>query len=494
MKIVHTDLLTSPPASETEKLWIYNGLDCCVTQEVFEKIEPELGNVCRPIYEFEKSLQGPVLDMKLRGVRVDLARRDQVVRDLTTEISRIETNFHRILREGLDHPPINWASPAQVKDLFYERLRLPPTIRMGKVTVDRKALERLQSYFIAQPLVSHILTLRDLSKEVGVLRSEIDPDGRFRTSYNIAGTDTGRFSSNISDFGTGNNSQNIDPRIRPIFIADEGMKFAYVDLEQAESRLVGAIEWNLFEDPTYLDACEGGDLHTAVSKMVWPKLAWTGDPKRDKVVANQLFYRHYSYRDGSKKLGHASNYKGTPPTVAERTGIELRLVKEFQPRYFAAFPAHRRWHDHVAATLAEDGCLISLMGRRRHFFGRLNDPETIRAAVAYDPQGSVGDILNRGMLQVWRAGLCQLLFQIHDAILIQYPEAEEDVILPQVLKAILVPVSLRGGRTLVIPSEAKVGWNWGEWSETNPAGLKKYEGNDARRRPETPGLLDRQFR
>ena len=45
MKATRTDLLRpGEPKSETERLWIYNGLDCCVTLEVLEAILPQLDN------------------------------------------------------------------------------------------------------------------------------------------------------------------------------------------------------------------------------------------------------------------------------------------------------------------------------------------------------------------------------------------------------------------------------------------------------------------
>ena len=44
-----------------------------------------------------------------------------------------------------------------------------------------------------------------------------------------------------------------------MFIADPGMKMANFDAEQGESRVVGAIEWNLFKRGGYLDACERED-------------------------------------------------------------------------------------------------------------------------------------------------------------------------------------------------------------------------------------------
>ena len=220
-----------------------------------------------------------------------------------------------------------------------------------------------------------------------------------------------------------------------VFVADPGMKFAYIDLEQAESRLVGAIEWNLFHDGTYLDACESGDLHTTVCRLAWgDQLKWTDDIKANRAFAEQPFYRQHSYRHMAKVLGHGTNYNGQPYTMAQHTKLDQKLIANFQLRYFAAFTAHKRWHAAVAETLRRDGFLVSLSGRRRWFFGRRDDDATIREAIAYDPQGSVGDILNRGMLQVWRTKKVQVLLQIHDAILIQYPEDRENEIVPAMLE------------------------------------------------------------
>ena len=264
------------------------------------------------------------------------------------------------------------------------------------------------------------------------------------------------------------------------------MKFAYIDLEQAESRLVGAIEWNLFHDGTYLDAAESGDLHTAVCRLAWEALPWTGDLSADRRTAEQPFYRQHSYRHMAKVLGHGTNYNGQPWTMAKHTKLEQPIIKAFQEKYFTAFPAHKLWHTQVASDLFRDGYLVSLSGRRRWFFGRRTDSATIREAIAFDPQGSVGDALNQGMLQVWRLGIAELLLQVHDAILIQYDEQREAEIVPRVLDAIIVPMALRHGRTLTIPADARVGWNWSNASEDNPDGLVAYRGADTRTRRTNP--------
>ena len=498
MKVVKTHELSpsTMPQSETEKLWIYNGLDCCVTNEVLHIIKPQLSNQTRPTYEFSKALQAPVLEMRWHGVAVDFELRDKAIKEYNEISDRLSKQLNRIVAEGIGITEgVNYASPKQLITLFYERLQLPPVKRRSYVdgeyryvpTVNRTALEQLANHFLALPLVLYILRLRDLQKKVSVLRTDIDPDGRMRTSYNIAGTSTGRFSSSLSDFGTGTNLQNIENRLRSVFVADRGKKFAYVDLEQAESRLVGAIEWNLFHDGTYLDTCESGDLHTNVCKLAWgDQLKWTGDIGLDKAIADQPFYRQHSFRHMAKVLGHGTNYNGQPHTMAEHTKLDARLIAEFQDKYFKAFPCHKRWHEKVAQQIRRDGYLDTVTGRRRWFFGKRTDPDTIRQAIAYDPQGSVGDILNRGMLQVWRENICQLLLQIHDAILIQYPEDQEDQIIPRVMDLLKVPIELNYGRTLVIPCEAKVGWNWASYSEENIDGLTKWYGADQRKRKRPP--------
>ena len=497
MKIIQTADLTPEglaKMTETEKLHIYNGLDCCVTYEVLDALLPQLDNQTTSTYQFSRELQGPALDMRLRGVLVDGEQKERVISDFQERIAELEDSLERIAIEGLDIFGFNWRSNADIQTLFYDRLKIPVIRKQGRPTVNREALEKMEAYFIARPIVAHLILLRELAKKIGVLRTEIDPDGRMRTSYNIAGTNTGRFSSSYTEYGTGTNLQNIEEALRRVFIADPGMKMAYLDEPQGESRMVGAITWNLFKDGRYLDACESGDLHTNVAKLCWPGLPWTGDPTADRKLAEQPYYRHYDYRFMCKKIGHGTNYYGQPRALAQQAKIEVRPIEEFQPKYFAAFPAIPRWHEWTKETLIREGNLTTLTGRRRWFFGRRDEDETLRKAIAYNPQGSLGDILNRGMLTVWRANDCQLLMQIHDAILIQYPEEQEDEILPKVHQQLIQRLELQHGRTLTMVPDITHGWNWGKYDKAkNPDGLKPYSAGDQRRRTPKIDILDRVF-
>lgn len=492
MKIIHT--ATDDPSifTDFEKEMIYNGLDCCVTRDVFDAIHPQLDEHTEATYAFSKALQGPTLEMRCRGVLVDQARKSEVIDEFFEKIDQLEGQLERIVLDGVGLPTFNWRSPPDLRRLLYDELGIPPVRKGGRVTTDRGAREKLEAYPIAQQIVRHINIMSDLAKKISVLKTEIDPDGRIRTSYNIAGTSTGRFSSSFSEFGTGGNLQNVEESLRSIFISDPGYKFAKCDAKSGESFIVGAIEWNLFDDPLYLEACESGDPHTAVARICWPALPWTADLKRDKDIAEQPYYRHYTYRFMCKKLGHGSNYGGQPPTLASQSKLPIGVVRDFQPKYFRAFPSHQRWQASVDNTLRSTGYLVSLLGRKRWFFGRRSDPSTLREAIAYDPQSSLADIVNRAMLHIWRKRIAIISMHDHDALTFMYPEADESTVIPLLMNNLIQEVPLKNGRVLRIPYDCKTGWNKGDWNaKTNPDGLKNYVGKDERKRTPPVGLLDR---
>lgn len=511
VKIIDTSTLTQRQSlTINEREWIYNGLDCCVTQEVLEEIRPQLDDTTSKTYDFSRALQAPVFEMSIRGLLVDQTKRAQTLVKFKQQIDQVSKQLNTILKEGVG-VEINWRSPVQLKSLMYDVLGLPPVRKRnarGKMapTVNREALEKLSTYFYAEPICNHLLKLRDLDKKRGFLETKIDSDGKMRANFNIAGTNTGRFSSSMSDFGTGTNQQNVDRDLRYVFVADPGMKFANLDLEQADARNVGAICWNLFLESrgpefagAYLDACESGDLHTTVCRMAWDNLDWGDDPEGWRAIADQIAYRNLSYRDLAKKLGHGTNYYGTPRTMAKHTKVQTKIIEEFQRKYFQAFPAigsfvHRdneaNWHSRVKKELKEFGTLTTLFGRRRKFFGRYNDDATLREAIAYSPQSMTAEEINLGILRLWKAHRVQMLLQVHDSILIQYPEELEDEIIPWALTQLRTELTLAGGRKFSVPTEAKVGWNYGDFDYKepgkNPDGLIKWKGHDERERIQFP--------
>lgn len=494
-RIIKTHEVTPDKLKPDERESVYNGLDCCVTLEVLDALLPQLDNLTSDTYAFSRSLQGPVLEMRLRGVRVDSVRKAQVIDEYYNRLDRIEQNLERVVREGIGFFGFNWRSNDDLKALFYDKLGIPVIRKQGRPTVDRSALEKLEAYIVARLIVRHLISLRELGKKIQVLKTDIDPDGRYRTSYNIAGTSTFRFSSSFSEFGTGGNLQNVEENLRSMFIADEGMKMFSIDAAQIQSRVVGAIEWNLFKDGRYLDACESGDLHTTVARMCWTDLPWTGDLDHDRELAERPYYRHYDRRFMCKKIGHGTNFMGKPYTISQQTKIEQSLIEQFQPKYFTAFPAHTEYHNWIKDTIRSVGVITGITGRRRYFMGRRDSEDTFREAVAFDPQASESVIVNTGMLNIWRhLPQVQLLMQGHDAIIGQYLEEQEDELIPQILKIVQHPVELLHNRTLLVPYDCNTGWNFGKFhGEKNPDGLKSYRGKDQRRRTPPVSFLDRKL-
>jgi DNA polymerase I-like protein with 3'-5' exonuclease and polymerase domains len=263
----------------------------------------------------------------------------------------------------------------------------------------------------------------------------------------------------------------------------------YIDGEQAESRVVAYLSG----DENYIRACEEGDLHTTVATMVWPEKSWSADQKENRVLANEIFYRNFSYRDLSKRGGHGTNYRGKARTMAMHLHVDTKLIEEFQARYFAAFPGIGRWHHTVAEELQTKGYLTTPLGRTRYFLNRLWDDDTLKEAIAFLPQSTIGEIINEGLYRVWRdldapgasnPDYVQCLAQIHDAILVQWPDIgdeHESHIISLLKSKMEVPIPING-RTLIIPANCEgTGWNWRKYDqERNPQGLKKWTGHDTR--------------
>jgi DNA polymerase I-like protein with 3'-5' exonuclease and polymerase domains len=496
-KIINTAELDLSKLNADEMHWVYNGLDAAVTYEILGNLLPIVDDTCLRTYEFSKALQAPVAEMCLRGILVNKNRRRKVLIEMRKKVERLEGQFNALVEDGVGIAPINWRSPTQVKSLLYDVMGLPTQKKRNAMgvyapSVDRDCLENLLQYYISEPIINHLLLLRDLGKSIGFLETATDPDGRMRSDLKIAGTVTGRFASSVTDFGTGTNLQNVTESLRSVFVADPGYKLANLDLEQGDSRNVGAICWNLLCDNpdwnertagAYLDACESGDLHTTVAKMAYKQLAWGTAP--DREIAEQPFYRHFDYRFMCKKLGHGRNYMGQPKTLAKHAKIPVQHAKEFCESYEEAFPCIPAWHDNIKYRLQHFAQITNLFGRRRFFFGRPKDEATHRDAAAFEASSCTSDEINTGILKLWRANRVQLLMQVHDSILFQFPEELEDEIIPWALETLKTHVILKKDRPFFVPTDAKTGWNWGNYSKDNPDGLKKWAGGDDRVREET---------
>lgn len=533
MKVFDTSTLTEKSMTQltpNEAAWIYNGLDVCVTAEIYtelqRQIDEDLPNV-QETYQTALNKMAPILEMSMRGTLINEEARLKTLKQLRVQRDELDDKFQFLMKEIWDCT-MNWRSPTQLKNFFYGMLGLKEIKKRNQkgqyvATTGREAMEQFQKYLNARLFSRMILLLRDLDKQIGFLKSELDDDNRIRCNYNIAGTNTGRLSSSMNDFGSGTNLQNVNRQLRFPFTSDPGMYMVNVDLEQADGRNVGAICYETFLEMTrdeltilnderdeqdrlvewdgpvgyelaaaYLDACESGDLHTTVCKMVWPD-SLSGEPWPDlesewKSFCDSIIaHGQDSYRQLSKKGGHGTNYYGTPRTMGKHLHMPTKVIETFQNNYFATFRAIPLWHKYVIREIKRHGAITTLFGRRRMFFGRANDASTHRKAIAYAPQSMTGEQIDRGLLAVWRTfPEVQLLNQVHDSILFQLPFEAAEELIPKVLDVMQVELTLKEGRKFAIPLDAAGGFNWGyadKEMKENPWGLKKWKGTETRESP-----------
>lgn len=509
--------------------WAYNGMDTLITREVYDTIAPVASDRNKHIYAFERALQAPAMAMMLRGVRINETARAKALkdaqRDATLQVGAIMEVIspwwsHKTKRatkgdciDGASHKwpktdsleecacavcgvsrlvavDFNPASPVQVKKLLYDVMQLPvKRNRQHQISTDDECLERLandkklttEQYTVVEAIRAY----RGAAKQIGFLKATTR-NGRMYSSFNVGAPETGRWSSSANCFGEGTNLQNIAEKNRHIFIADEGMWIFYADLKQAESCFVAYDA----EDEAYIEAHLLGDPHTYVSRLLWPELPWTGDIKKDKVVAESMhppWDPDHSYRFNAKRVQHGSNYGLKPYGIAVQAHIPVKAAADAQERYFDAFSRIRLWQQAIEGQIKRTGFLTTPFKRDRKFFGRLWDDHTIKQGLAYRPQSGVAEILNIGLARVFKEldtrvvlhrapserdpNRVWLLAQVHDAILGEVRRGDTNA-LRRVQDLMRIDVPMAGGRTMNIDVDMAVGDNWGKYSPENSEGIR----------------------
>ena len=193
-----------------EQLWTYNCEDCVRTWEVREALERALAFQGQEAqYEFQIGELWPqVFKAMLRGTRIDFARRAEMDHQLEVLMREREEWFVAVLGHRL-----NPRSYVQMPALFYTDFGCAPVInrKTKRITCDDDALTKIKA---KSPLLANLCDAIADYRSCGVflstfVRAEVPPDGRMRCTYNLAGTETFRFSSSEDAFGFGTNLQNI---------------------------------------------------------------------------------------------------------------------------------------------------------------------------------------------------------------------------------------------------------------------------------------------
>nr|NIS77741.1 hypothetical protein [Deltaproteobacteria bacterium] len=453
-----------------EELWVYNCKDCVVTYEVSDVLDAQIDHLqLRDQYNFQMKMFRHALYAMLRGVRINKELRATVAMELSEAGSQYEAWFQNLIGPDVHEPPKSktakpwYRSPQQQVKLFYDELGIKPVTnrKTGRPTADDDALKKIGK---REPVLSPLTDALANYRSIGVLystfiKAPLDPDGRVRCSYNVAGTDTFRFSSSKNAFGGGMNLQNITsgeeledfknklhfqlPNLRKLFIPDRGYTLMATDLDRADLYVV---VWEADDDELKQMLREGVNIHVENAKTIFP-----GTDCSPSKLASSSYHK-------AKQGVHATNYGCKARTLAAELGITIREAEDFIKRWLSAHPGIRQWHRRVEESLATTRSVSNAFGYRIRFFERIES--LLPEALAWIPQSTVALIINKGWDNIeenlpW----VQVLLQVHDELVLQVPKDmlhKRDEIEQQML--ITVPYE----HPLVIPVGATAGPSWGE--------------------------------
>ncbi len=507
--------------------WAYNALDCLATREIADTLLPRLDPDQARFYAFERAAQLPAFAMSRRGILVDEPACTAALGALRVEVrtcvkalnksSEVLVHWDKMelvtgackkstrkdgrhtWQKGVpDTParrcvnckarrtvpaPFNPNSPDQCDHLLYDLMGLAVQRNKKKQrSTDDDCLQRLaRKYKKATGLCLAILEARGLKKQIGFLKTRRTSTGRFPSTFVVGQAWSGRWSSTKNPYKEGGNLQNVAERHRHIFIADPGFELCYVDLKQAESNLVA----HLAGDEEYIAAHATGDVHTYVTRLIWPELPWTWDLEADKAIAKQSpswdTAPGHNYRFQAKRIQHGGNYGLTPFGIARIAHIPVRAATEAATAYHQAFPGIRAWQRSIGATVRARGPLRFPLGFSVKLFGRPWDDHTVKQGLSLLPQGTVAHIINIAVWRLWTEmdpHEIQMLAQVHDAALFQYPTGRLDLV-RKAVALMQIPLAVTDindtTRITTIPVEASVGANWRHASKDNPKGLKEID-------------------
>ena len=424
--------------------------DADITLKLKNILEKELqkNGVEELFYDIEMPLVRVLAHMERNGARVDTEALRDTAAHFGERLQQIEKDIYSLAGE-----PFNIASPKQVGEVLFEKLRImekPKKTKTGQYVTSEDVLESLRS---RHPIVEKILAHRGLKKLIGTyvepLPSLINPrTGHIHTSFNQTVTATGRLSS------TNPNLQNIPVRdddgkeIRKAFIPDDGCLFFSADYSQIELRIMA----HLSGDKNLIEAFQmGEDIHAATAAKVFKKPI-------SEVTREE--------RSKAKTANFGIIYGISVFGLAERMGVSRGEAKELIDNYFLTYPDVRRYMDESIARAREKGYIETLFHRKRYLPDINSHNATVRGyaernAINAPIQGSAADIIKVAMNEIdkrFRAeGIrSKMILQVHDELNFSvYPDEQERV------KNIVIS-AMQSAIQLSVPLIADYGWgkNW----------------------------------
>ncbi len=435
----------------------YAERDAESTLKLWQRLKVELYNQeLMDVFTLETKLFPCLVDMRFKGVRVDLEKAQNIKLNL---IKREETLIKKI--KDLTGVHVEIMAARSIAKAF-DKLKLPYD-RTAKSNEPSFTKNFLQNH--PHELPQAIAEARELNKAHSTFIDSItkhEVNGRIHADINqirsdAGGTVTGRFSmSNPNLQQIPARHPELGPMIRSIFIPEEKHVWGSFDYSQQEPRILVhyAKLQNLTGVDEIVDAYNAGDadFHQVVADMAGI------ERKQAKTINLGLMYGM-----GKNKL------------MAE-LGLMKESAEKLIRQYHSKAPFVKQLMDNVSRKANDRGRIRTLGGRACHFdlwqpvqFGvfkplpleqaRKEYDEPLKRAFTYKAlnkliQGSAADMTKKSMVALYKNGIIPHI-QIHDEvdISIESQKQAEDII--EIMESAV---------ELQVPNKVdyEKGDNWGE--------------------------------
>ena len=411
----------------------YAEKDAELTLELWQMMKKEIIHQdIESIFNLETDLFPCLVDMKFKGVRVDVERAHIMKGQLSKKEEMLLTEIKK--ETGLDCQI--WAARSIAK--IFDQLNLPYE-RTEKSQAPSFTKNFLQEH--KHPLVTKIAKAREINKTHTTFIDTIiryEHKGRIHADINQirsdqGGTVTGRFSysnPNLQQLPARN--KDLGPMIRSLFLPDEGCTWGCFDYSQQEPRLVVHYA-SLYKFPSVYDVVDAynndstADFHQTVADMAQiPR-------SQAKTINLGLFYGM-----GKTKL-------------QAELGVTKEKAEELFDQYHARVPFVKQITNAASNRAQERGQIRTLLGRLCRF--PLWEPNSygmhkalpheealqehgpgIKRAYTYKAlnkliQGSAADMTKKCMLELYKEGIIAHI-QIHDELdlSVESPEHAKKII------------------------------------------------------------------
>ena len=436
----------------------YAEKDAEITLALWQELKKEINHQdLNSIFDLETNLFPCLVEMKAKGVRVDLDHAKTVEKNLI----RTENNMLQSIKDEVGFIPDLWAARSIAKVFDHLKLDYPRTEKTKAPSFTKNFLKNHNNF-----IINLINNARQANKARTTFMESIFRyvhKGRIHADINqlrseFGGTITGRFSmthpnlQQIPKSGTDMGNQ-----LRTIFVPEEGHTWGCFDYSQQEPRLVVHYAC-LTELPGSEEFKEkykndfSTDFHKIVSEMA--------DIPRDQAKTINL---GKFYGMGKNKL---KGELGVPDEEASR------IIRQYDSRV----PFVKQLMNHASDRAERRGQIRTLLGRLCHFhlwepsqFG-VHKPLSheaalqehgpgIKRAFTYKAlnkliQGSAADMIKKAMLDLYKEKITPLI-QIHDELNISIKDkAESDKVIEIMENAV----------SLEVPNKVdyEKGKHWGE--------------------------------